>query len=69
MAEELSIISDRLDKVKGDKKEEINSIIREIIKEHKRILYNGNNYSEEMLKSRIENKSKFISKVTPHISP
>ncbi|MBQ7897463.1 MAG: glutamine synthetase III [Clostridia bacterium] len=47
MAEELSIISDRLDKATGDKKEEINSIIREIIKEHKRILYNGNNYSEE----------------------
>ncbi|MBQ5746943.1 MAG: glutamine synthetase type III, partial [Clostridia bacterium] len=27
--------------------EEINDIIRDIIKEHKRILYNGNNYSEE----------------------
>lgn len=42
MAEELSLIADKL-----DKGEEINSIIRDIIKEHKRILYNGNNYSEE----------------------
>jgi glutamine synthetase len=42
MAEELSIIADRL-----ENKEEITDIIRDIIKKHKRILYNGNNYSEE----------------------
>ncbi len=47
MAEELSIIADKLDKTSSDKKEKINKIIRGIIKEHKRILYNGNNYSEE----------------------
>jgi glutamine synthetase len=47
MAEELRIIADRLDACTGDKTEEINSIIRELIHAHKRILYNGNNYSEE----------------------
>jgi len=47
MAEELRIIADRLDSFKGDKKEEINNIIRDLIREHKRILYNGNNYSDE----------------------
>ncbi len=47
MAEELSLIADRLDKTAGDKNDEILNIIREIIHEHKRILYNGNNYSEE----------------------
>ncbi|MBE6701210.1 MAG: glutamine synthetase type III [Ruminococcaceae bacterium] len=47
MAEELMLIADRLDKAKGDINIEIKNIIREIIKEHKRILYNGNNYSEE----------------------
>ena len=43
----LTRLSDRLDKVSGDKSEEIKSIIREIIRDHKRILYNGNNYSDE----------------------
>ena len=50
MAEELSIIADRLDSFKGDKDSEIKNIIREIIHDHKRILYNGNNYSEEWRK-------------------
>lgn len=47
MADELRKISDRLDKCEGDKNLEIYKIIRELIHEHKRILYNGNNYSEE----------------------
>ncbi|MBR6633167.1 MAG: glutamine synthetase III [Clostridia bacterium] len=55
MAEELSLIADRLDRVSGDKNEEIKKIIKEIIRDHKRILYNGNNYSEEW---RIEAKKR-----------
>ena len=47
MAEELRLIADRLDICTGDKKSEINNIIRDLIHEHKRILYNGNNYSDE----------------------
>ncbi len=47
MAEELSLIADRLDVSNGDKTEEIYKIIRDLIHEHKRILYNGNNYSDE----------------------
>ncbi len=50
MAEELRIIADRLDKCKSDKTEEIKNIIRDLIHEHKRILYNGNNYSDEWKK-------------------
>ncbi len=47
MAEELRIIADRLDSCTGDKKEEIYKVIRDLIHNHKRILYNGNNYSDE----------------------
>ena len=47
MADELRTIADRLDKCEGDKNLEIYKIIRDLIHEHKRILYNGNNYSEE----------------------
>ena len=50
MAEELRIIADRLDKCTGDKTAEIKNIIRDLIHEHKRILYNGNNYSDEWKK-------------------
>ncbi len=47
VAEELRLIADRLDKCDGDKSEETVNIIRELIHKHKRILYNGNNYSNE----------------------
>jgi glutamine synthetase len=46
VAESLCQFADRLEKVTGVKKE-INAIIYETIKSHKRILFNGNNYSEE----------------------
>ena len=54
MAEELRIIADRLDLCKGDQNEEILCIIRDLIRTHKRILYNGNNYSEEWKKEAEE---------------
>ena len=50
MAEELRLIADRLDACVTDKNEEIRYIIRDLIREHKRILYNGNNYSDEWRK-------------------
>ncbi len=49
VADVLSEIADRLEKAK-DIKNEVNSIVKEIIKEHKRILFDGNGYSEEWLK-------------------
>ena len=47
MAEELRIIADKLDECKTNKTDEIYNIIRELLHNHKRILYNGNNYSKE----------------------
>jgi glutamine synthetase len=49
VAESLSLFADRLEKAK-DVNKEINKIILETIKAHKRVIFNGNNYSEEWLK-------------------
>jgi len=49
VADVLSEIADRLENAK-DKKQEINIIVKEIIKNHKRVLFDGNGYSEEWLK-------------------
>ena len=46
VADALCIFADRLDKAKNVKTE-INAIILETIKKHKRVIFNGNNYSEE----------------------
>lgn len=46
VAEALSQIADRLEKAE-DFKAEVNAVVKEIIKNHKRIIFNGNNYSEE----------------------
>ena len=46
VAETLSQIADRLEKAE-DFNAEVNAVVKEIIKNHKRIIFNGNNYSEE----------------------
>ena len=46
VAETLSQIADRLEKAE-DFQAEVNAVVKEIIKNHKRIIFNGNNYSEE----------------------
>jgi glutamine synthetase len=46
VAESLRIFADRLEKAKNAKTE-INAIILETVKKHKRVIFNGNNYSEE----------------------
>jgi len=46
VAEELCQIADRLEKAR-DFDKEVEKILKEIVKEHKRIIFNGNNYSEE----------------------
>lgn len=45
-AETLSRIADRLEKAK-DVNAEVHNIVKEIVKNHKRIIFNGNNYSDE----------------------
>jgi glutamine synthetase len=46
VAESLCQFADRLEKA-GNVKKEINLIILETIQKHKRVIFNGNNYSEE----------------------
>ncbi|AGC68893.1 glutamine synthetase GlnA [Thermoclostridium stercorarium subsp. stercorarium DSM 8532] len=46
VAEALSQIADRLENA-GDFRAEVNAVVKEIISKHKRIIFNGNNYSEE----------------------
>ncbi len=46
VAEELSIIADRLEKA-SDFDSEVQSILTEIVKDHKRVIFNGNGYSDE----------------------
>ena len=48
-AEELSRFADRLEAA-DDFTEELHSIIKSTIKEHKRIIFNGNNYTDEWVK-------------------
>lgn len=46
VAETLSWIADRLEKA-ADRKTEMKTIIQEIVRKHKRVVFNGNNYSRE----------------------
>ena len=49
VAETLSRMAERLEKA-ADINEECRQIIRDVMREHKRIIFNGNNYSEEWRK-------------------
>ncbi|HOL84195.1 glutamine synthetase [Thermoclostridium caenicola] len=46
VAEALSQIADRLEQA-SDFQAEVNAVVKEMIKQHKRVIFNGNNYSEE----------------------
>ncbi len=49
VAETLSQIADRLEKA-SDFTAEVNSLVRDIVVKHKRIIFNGNNYADEWVK-------------------
>lgn len=53
IAEILSRIADRLEKTK-EIDAEVQNIVTEIVKKHKRIIFNGNNYSEDWVKEAEE---------------
>jgi glutamine synthetase len=53
VAETLSRIADKLEKAKNVDSE-VQAIIKDIIKKHKRIIFNGNNYSDEWLKEALK---------------
>ncbi|HHV28577.1 glutamine synthetase III family protein [Acetivibrio mesophilus] len=48
VAEELRQIADRLEKAK-DLNAEIHDVLKEIVKNHKRVIFNGNNYSDDWI--------------------
>jgi glutamine synthetase len=48
VAESLSQFADRLEKA-ADVQKEIGAIILEVVKKHKRVIFNGNNYAEEWI--------------------
>ncbi len=48
VAEELSIFADEIE-ASDDKKKAIDALIRRTIKNHKRIIFNGNNYTDEWI--------------------
>ena len=48
IAEELSQFADRLEKAE-DLEQEVHDLIKETYRDHKRIVFNGNNYSEEWI--------------------
>lgn len=67
VADAVSYIADRLEAAE-DREKEIDLIIRDIIREHKRIIYNGNNYSQEWIEeSRTRGLASMSS--TPDILP
>ncbi len=53
VAEVLSRIADRLEKAE-DVFEEANAVIADVMRDHKRIIFNGNNYSEEWRREAAE---------------
>ena len=55
VAEALCQFADRLEKAE-DFEKEVRDLLRETVQKHKRILFNGNNYSEEWVKEAAERK-------------
>jgi len=55
MAEALSFVADELDSIQNINEENVHAIIRKIINDHSRIIFNGDNYSDEW-KREAENR-------------
>ena len=67
VAEALSQFADILEK-SSDFDKDVDELIRKTVKEHKRIIYNGNNYSDEWVKEAAE-RGLFNLKTTPEALP
>ena len=67
VAEALSQFADILEK-SSDFDKDVDELIRNTIKKHKRIIYNGNNYSDEWVKEA-EKRGLFNLKTTPEALP
>lgn len=67
VAEALSQFADILEK-STNFKEDLNNLVKSVIKEHKRIIFNGNNYCDEWIKEA-ENRGLLNLKTAPDILP
>ena len=68
VAESLRQYADILEKA-DDFKESLHSLIRETIKKHKRIIFNGNGYDENWIKEAVEERGLLNLKTTPDCMP
>lgn len=75
-AESLDFISDRLEKFSGDSvtfDAELQKLLSELVTSHKRIIFNGNNYSKEWLveaeKRGLPNLQTSLQALTPLLNP
>lgn len=67
VAESLRQYADILEKA-DDFKESLHSLIRETIKKHKRIIFNGNGYDDNWIKEAVEERGLLNLKTTPDLS-
>ena len=68
VAEVLKIYADRLENAK-DFETELHDMMRETIKEHKRILFNGNGYDDAWIKEATEERGLLNYRTTPDCIP
>ena len=68
VAESLKIYADRLEKA-DDFETALHEMIRKTIKDHKRIIFNGNGYDDSWIKEATENRGLLNYKTTPDCMP
>lgn len=68
VAESLRLFADRLENAE-DLETELHKLIRETVKEHRRILFNGNGYDEAWIKEAVEKRGLMNYRTTPDCVP
>lgn len=68
VADSLDKFADRLDAAKGDIMDEVTAIIKDTFLKHRRIIFNGNNYSDEWVKEA-ERRGLLNLRTTPEAMP
>ena len=68
VAESLRLYADRLEQAK-DFAGELHEMIREVIRKHKRIIFNGNGYDESWIKEAVEKRGLCNYRTTPDCMP
>lgn len=68
VAESLKIYADRLEKA-DNFEEELHNMIRKTIKDHKKIIFNGNGYDDAWIKEATENRGLLNYRTTPDAIP